>query len=97
MAVIFFIMSFGGRKAETGSVVILPSGPQNGIGKVGMVGCIGEPLGFQAEGVMLAVFRTAPCPDRRESVELDAGLGGLHDHGDACNGREGQRGGTEGE
>ena len=55
----FFIRSFGGRKAETGSVVVLLPGPQNGIGKVWVVGCVGETLCFQAEGVMLAVFRTA--------------------------------------
>ena len=59
MAVIFFIMSFGRRKAETGSVVILPSGPQDGVGEIGAVECVGKGLGLQTEGVMLAVFRTA--------------------------------------
>ena len=74
-------------------MVIVLSGPQNGGGKGGLVGGVGEKLGLQTKGVTGGVHRplfpTAARFQEISGVELETRQGGIHLEGDAAGRRTG--------
>src|ERR1700678_1023325 len=86
-----------GCELEDGGGFVGLAGAESGGGEAGVVGRVGEVLGFEAEAAVLFVLATGASGEGSveevAGVELDAGLGGVEGEGAAGGGVGGAGGG----